>query len=250
MSSRKVLIVDDVPAMRALLRAILERDGYEVLETETGTEAINIIEKNEDIDLILLDIGLDDMSGHTLMQRIKPLKESRDFKVIFVTGKRDKADVIKALQRGGDDYVVKPVDAAILRNKIHAAMEKRRIQTYAALQVDVAAALAHAVFAIPLRVKEISEEGVLLHSAVPMQLGGVMELKVEGLDHLLGKDTTLICRVVEVKARSSYHEAKTIFVGVPEEIASRIRAVAIKGRPPGEVVSATGPGKSAPTARP
>ena len=86
MSSNTVLIVDDEENTRKLIRFALEKSGYIVFETKTGSEALQFLTDNKP-DLIILDIVMPDMDGYTLMKKIKDLPVMRNIPVIISSGK-------------------------------------------------------------------------------------------------------------------------------------------------------------------
>ena len=119
MSDLSVLVVDDVPEIRKLISKILTSKGYYTIEAETGQEAVQLIRQDKSIALVLLDIMLPDMDGYQVMEQLKPLKEERRLKVCFVSGKKEKDAVIKAVSLGGDDYIVKPIFPDVLIEKVN-----------------------------------------------------------------------------------------------------------------------------------
>lgn len=119
MASQKVLIVDDVEAMRQLLRSILESMGLAVLEASTGREALEAMQKDHrDIGLILLDIELPDTTAFQWIEALKTKKLPHTPKICLVSGRRDKESVTKALQLGANGYMIKPIDMNIVKAKV------------------------------------------------------------------------------------------------------------------------------------
>jgi len=114
----KVLIVDDEPQIRRLLRMTLETNGYAVLEAGTVKEGLLSITM-EHPDIILLDLGLPDDSGLSLLSRIR---EWSTVPVIVITVKDDEIIKIKALDSGADDYVTKPFNTGELLARIRVAI--------------------------------------------------------------------------------------------------------------------------------
>lgn len=108
-----VLIVDDDPAVSAVIKGHLESDGYAPLLTATGEGACDMV-KNTRLFAVLLDLGLTDMNGMDVLSRIKSLKP--DLPVIIVTGDRMESQGRKALELGAWDYVTKPIDFGYLKN--------------------------------------------------------------------------------------------------------------------------------------
>ena len=99
---RMVLVVDDEPKIRALVRGYLERDGYGVLEAATAARALELA---PGADLMLLDPRLPDRDGEDVARQVRA---ATDLPIIMVTAKADEAHRIAGLRLGADDYVTKP----------------------------------------------------------------------------------------------------------------------------------------------
>ncbi|MFI2742237.1 response regulator transcription factor [Zhouia sp. PK063] len=100
----KILIIDDEPQIRKLLQISLESSGYEVLEAINGTEGIQLTKK-ETPDVILLDLGLPDMNGHVVMQKLRTWFTAP---IIILSVKNEEEDIVHALDNGANDYLTKP----------------------------------------------------------------------------------------------------------------------------------------------
>jgi len=102
-----VLIVDDEPQIRAVLRAYLEADGFEVAEVGTGADALRELTRSSGrpVGLVLLDIGLPDLGGLDVLQKIRA---TSDVYVILVTARSEEVDKLIGLSVGADDYITKP----------------------------------------------------------------------------------------------------------------------------------------------
>jgi two-component system KDP operon response regulator KdpE len=116
----QILIVDDEPAIRRLVRGAAERAGYSVCEAGTATEALTEA-RREGSELVLLDLGLPDRDGIELVSLLKAM----DRAVIVLTARSDTAEKVAALDLGADDYVVKPFDTEELLARIRAALRHR-----------------------------------------------------------------------------------------------------------------------------
>ncbi|HYN28458.1 MAG TPA: response regulator transcription factor [Dermatophilaceae bacterium] len=105
--ARRVLVVDDEPEIRAVLRAYLEHDGFVVLEAGTGAEGLRraLATDGTGPDVVLLDIGLPDLDG---LEVLRTIRRSSDVYVVLVTARADEVDTLVGLGAGADDYVAKP----------------------------------------------------------------------------------------------------------------------------------------------
>jgi two-component system KDP operon response regulator KdpE len=114
----KVLVVDDEPPIRKLLRMGLTTQGYQVLEAPSGKAALELLSQGPD--LVILDLGLPDMEGHELLRTIRARNES--VPVVVLSSRGDEAGKVQALDFGADDYVTKPFGMDELLARMRAAL--------------------------------------------------------------------------------------------------------------------------------
>lgn len=116
----RVLVVDDEPPIRRLLRMGLGSQGYTVIEVENGAAALAGL---AGIDLVILDLGLPDMSGHHVLAAIRAARPNMP--VIILSSRDDEAGKVEALDLGADDYVTKPFGMAELLARVRTALRHR-----------------------------------------------------------------------------------------------------------------------------
>jgi two-component system, OmpR family, KDP operon response regulator KdpE len=114
----RVLVVDDEPPIRKLLRMGLTAQGYQTLEAANGKAALDLLK--EAPDLIILDLGLPDTLGHDLLRTIRARNEG--VPVIVLSSRGDEASKVQALDLGADDYVTKPFGMDELLARMRAAL--------------------------------------------------------------------------------------------------------------------------------
>lgn len=120
MNGTTILVVDDEPQIRRVLRATLSSNGYGVIEAKNGHEAIEMVIR-ERPDLILLDVNMPDMNG---LEACSKIRLSFEGPIIMVTVRNSEHDKIVALDSGADDYVVKPFAMGELLARIRAALRR------------------------------------------------------------------------------------------------------------------------------
>lgn len=103
-----ILLVEDDEVTAYMLEYLLQREGYEVTCVPDGEQAINAIENNPPFSLALLDIMLPYASGVELISHIRSKVDGDKTSIIMISGKSQERDIIKALDSGADDYIVKP----------------------------------------------------------------------------------------------------------------------------------------------
>jgi two-component system KDP operon response regulator KdpE len=121
----RVLVVDDEPPIRKLLRMGLTAQGYQTLEAANGKAALDLLK--EAPDLIILDLGLPDTLGHDLLRTIRARNEG--IPVIVLSSRGDEASKVQALDLGADDYVTKPFGMDELLARMRAAL-RHQLQTH------------------------------------------------------------------------------------------------------------------------
>jgi DNA-binding response OmpR family regulator len=128
--AHRLLLVDDEPRIRRVLRLALEDEGYQVAEAANGYDALAAL-RREPPDVVLLDLMLPDRDGFTVCREIR---RTSDVPVIMVTARTDSHDVVAGLEAGADDYVTKPLVAKELSARIRALL--RRVEPANSRQPD------------------------------------------------------------------------------------------------------------------
>lgn len=118
------LVVDDVKPNRKLLNSLLTREGYLVAEAESGEQAVELVQQQH-IDIIFMDVMMPGMGGYEATRQIKVLLGERFIPVILVTALDEHQGMATGIASGADDYITKPIDAILLKAKVH-AMERIR----------------------------------------------------------------------------------------------------------------------------
>lgn len=122
--SFKILIVDDIYKNIQLLGNILVNVNYDISYATSGEEALEII-KNNNFDLILLDIMMPGMNGFSVCENLKTNTSTKEIPIIFITAKNDSLSISKAFQLGGNDYITKPFDSNELLARVKTQIELR-----------------------------------------------------------------------------------------------------------------------------
>src|SRR5271170_3047284 len=120
MSSATILVVDDEPQIRRVLRSTLSFRGYTISEVATGEEAVELVSKLKP-DLVLLDVNLPGMSG---VETCREIRRSSDAPIIMLTVRNAERDKVIALDAGADDYITKPFGIEELLARIRASLRR------------------------------------------------------------------------------------------------------------------------------
>ncbi len=138
--SQCVLVVDDEPQIRRVLRTALQAEGYAVRLAATGSEALDAAAAGG-VDLLVLDLGLPDLDGGEVCARLRAWSQ---VPVIVLSVREAESEKVRALDRGADDYLVKPFGIAELLARIRAALRRAReevglpVVRHGGLQIDLA----------------------------------------------------------------------------------------------------------------
>jgi CheY-like chemotaxis protein len=111
MNGKKVLIVDDDVRNIFAVTSVLETHGLDVIYAENGKEGISALEKNPDVDVVLMDVMMPEMDGYETMRAIRRDPSHKALPIIAITAKALKEDREKCIQAGASDYLPKPVEA-------------------------------------------------------------------------------------------------------------------------------------------
>ena len=183
-SPDRLLIVDDVPDNLFLVRTILEEEGYEIITLSNGQDALKIIE-TEPPDLILLDVMMPVMDGYEVTRRIRAMKDLPFIPILLITA-YDRANAVKGLDLGADEFIRKPIEAdellarvrSLLRLK-HSIAERDRIDRQ---RQDFVSRLTH-----DLRTPLVAADRML----------GLLQ------DGVLGEISPEICEALKIMGRSN-----------------------------------------------
>ena len=205
---RTVLVVDDEPQIRALLREYLAAEGYQVLEADSGATALRQLgmlsePAARNVDLVLLDIGLPDVDG---LQVLTQLRRSSQVYVILVTARTEETDKLVGLTVGADDYITKPFSVREVVARIKAAFRRMDAST----EPDDADVIVIGDLRIDLGAHEVRQAGALVElyaldfdllAALAASPGRVLS-RVQLLEKVWGYDFYGDERVVDVHIRT------------------------------------------------
>jgi DNA-binding response OmpR family regulator len=119
--ARRVLLVEDDPAIRSIISEVCRRGGYDVVEVATGSSALESV-RGQEPDLVLLDWVLPDLSGIEVCRELR--RRGASCPIVMLTGRTSKVDVVVGLEVGADDYITKPFDARELTARLAANLRR------------------------------------------------------------------------------------------------------------------------------
>src|SRR5574339_12994 len=123
----RLLVVDDNKVNRILLSRGLEGDGHRVETAENGRQALDMLRKNA-YDLVLLDIEMPEMNGYQVLEACLQDDELRNLPIIMTSSLDEIESVVKCVELGAEDYLNKPINPILLRARVNASLEKKRLR--------------------------------------------------------------------------------------------------------------------------
>jgi len=129
-----ILVVDDNAANREMLSRRLTRAGHRVQVVANGPDALTLL-RQQPIDLVLLDVLMPQMSGYEVLQRLTAEEALREIPVLMISALDEMDSVVRCIELGAEDYLPKPFDPVLLRARIGACLEKKRLRDREALHL-------------------------------------------------------------------------------------------------------------------
>ncbi|MEL7833248.1 response regulator transcription factor [Fodinibius sp. Rm-B-1B1-1] len=124
MSDKKtILVVDDEQDLLDLIEYNLQKEGFDVLKAEDGKEGIKVAREHNP-NLVLLDIMMPKMDGMEVVERMRSDKDLKHIPIIFLTARGDEKTEVEGLDKGGDDYITKPISTTKLISRIKAVLRR------------------------------------------------------------------------------------------------------------------------------
>ena len=127
-SKGRLLVADDNKVNRLLLSRSLEQQGHSVALAENGRVALDMLKRDGNFDLLLLDIEMPEMNGFQVLEQLAADLQLRDMPVIVTSSVEGLDNVVRCIELGAEDYLHKPVNPVLLRARIGASLEKKRLR--------------------------------------------------------------------------------------------------------------------------
>lgn len=231
--AKTILTVEDSPNIRRLVAYNLKRAGFKVLEAGNGKEAVRLLQKSVP-DLIILDIRMPEMDGFQLLELLRRFPKAAAIPVVMMTALSQPSDVDRALSLGVVDYLVKPLDPAVLIAKVKEALLHQLPQSDAWTGPDRRQFVRGSILDLDLtplpggKGIDISEGGIGWRTKNPPAKDDVVVIEAEILFAELGvRDTSLRARVAHVrKLGLGYHRVGASFVGLTAETRAALKRYA------------------------
>jgi two-component system chemotaxis response regulator CheY len=123
----KILVVDDFPTMRKIVKQVLRQLGYNnVVEAEDGDMALSVLRQNKDVQFIISDWNMPNKTGIEFLKSVRADASFKTLPFLMVTAEADKENIVEAIKSGVSSYIVKPFNASTLKDKIEKIFANRR----------------------------------------------------------------------------------------------------------------------------
>lgn len=175
-SNKDILLIDDDLVTRKIITKNLQKNGYDILETDNASSAMKLLNENV-IDLVLCDIVMDDMDGFEFCNVVRQQEKYKALPFIFVSSKDSPEDRAKALSLGADDYITKPVDPETLLLKVQSLLKRVEIYKQFSLRQKLNANLNEEQYKVLILDDDPVLQKVLCHT-----------LEKKGMDCVVAKD--------------------------------------------------------------
>jgi len=221
----RALIIDDSPIDIKIASAVLESQGYACFGFTDHKEALAWTEENKP-QLIFLDLQMPILTGFQLIPMLRKRENTSKCPIIIISGKNQIEDVKKAIKAGAHDYIVKPLDALVVLEKVKKMDPALQAENFASTQVQ-RGALDSIHIATRVEVLEVSEFGVKLMTSNPIALGEIVELA--GTNDYFGSEFMLIrCLSCTKGADGKSFISQFTFIGATEVNRVQIRQLCLK----------------------
>jgi DNA-binding response OmpR family regulator len=239
----RILVVEDDEAASFLVMTHLTRAGFEVIQSWSAETAFQEVEEKLP-DLVLLDLNLPGMDGYEFCKRLRLLPGGEDLPVIILSAQRSRESVLRALQAGATDFLIKPLDGPLLLHKIEANLRKKEEDP-----VEVREAPAdegdpdrdrddrefvrireegEGTLHVPLELIDLSEAGAGLLSTIPVKPESLLTFHCEKLESITGHRDLLVRVRYSKELRGNRFRLGVEFVGLGEGERKRIRSYIFK----------------------
>jgi CheY-like chemotaxis protein len=126
----RILVVDDSAMNRMVLTRALSREGHTAVTAEHGLQALELLRSREEppVDVVLLDLVMPELDGYETLARIKADEDLRHVPVIVISAVDELDSVVRCIEMGATDYLLKPFDTAVLRARLNASLAEKRLR--------------------------------------------------------------------------------------------------------------------------
>ncbi len=219
-----ILLVDDDEDLLHLARNLLASQKHTVMVAHDALEGIDLLGRYP-FHMVITDANMPQYSGFDFVKTIRNQEALKSVKIAMLTGRREKRDIDRALQIGVDDYLVKPIDPILFLKKIERLLETLSDQQGNEVDFASTPALAAGKIEYNIRLKSVSEMGLVIQSNHPMAEGKLTNI-VSPIFEEMGIATPhlKILSCLPFKGHQEVYEIRMAFIGTDDTTLQKIRS--------------------------
>ncbi len=225
----KILIVDDERDIRDYLRRLLEIAGFQVIEADSGESALYALAKTPDVDLIILDWMMPGMNGEEVLKELQAQFEG--IPVLMLSAKTGEQDILKALESGAIDYILKPLDKDHFIFKVRGLLKgnSESFRKHAARRKNV-----NFNATSPMTITGVSSKEIRLESNFPIPVDSTFIVHSDMLLRMfdIHNDIRFTCKATSCEKDDKKYIVSCVFINLSPNIAQQIEDAAAKASGP------------------
>jgi DNA-binding response OmpR family regulator len=219
----RVLVVDDDVDILRIVETVLRMNNHDVYVAPDAMKAMDLLNASL-YDLLITDANMPRFSGFELARNLKNNKRFHKMAICMLTGLREKKDIEKAIRAGVDDYIVKPIDPAVLLQKVEGILLKKPPMERVELNLSEESSFSLAQISNEVRVLQISELGLVLKSAIAIPEGYKININAE-IFKKMEMPTAPQLKVISCRKLFEFeYEICVAYVGAGEAFQKKVRA--------------------------
>lgn len=218
-----ILLVDDDQDILTFGKRILSSQSHDVMTAKDVLEAVDLLNMHT-FDLILSDANMPMHSGFDLLKTLKSDERFKNIPVALLTARRDRVDIEKAIALGVDDYIVKPIDPALLIKKVNSLFKKHPPQERASFDLQEINTKLPATVTLEAHILTVSEVGLVIETNQALFEGQLINLNSTLFDHIRIKPPVMKVLSCENHKSLKIWRSRVLFLGANDMTLQRVRA--------------------------
>lgn len=210
-----------------MLKTILANNDFDPIVAKDGKAGSHVIYNDEDVQAVICDIMMPVSDGFDFLEKTKAIREEKNIPVCMLTAMEDSQNIVRSLEAGANDYMVKPIDKEILIEKLNLLLNSGKQQTFSTCKADFPVTL-H-TFDQPLTAKALNEMALIVEmKGINIELSDVFKIEHCLINELTGI-SEFIVKTTKITEIDGTKAAKLDFIGLSEAQRRTIRSITIKG---------------------
>ena len=219
-----ILLVDDDKDLLHLAQNLLASQKHNVMVANNAIEGIDLLGRYP-FHLIITDANMPQYTGFDFVKTIRNQDALKNIKIAMLTGRRDKKDIDRALNFGVDDYIIKPIDPMLFLKKVERLLETTSADAGDEIELASTPALANGKVEFSIKLKSVSEMGLVIHSTHPMTEGKLSSVNSQIFEEMeISPPHLKVITCLPFKAPHEGFEIRFAFIGTDDNTLQKIRS--------------------------